>query len=183
MLIRLLPIGNVPEKVLDTVKATLPDIFNSEVRIMPKLDLPVESFNHWRKQYDAEKIMSILSKEKAAKFIDKSIPSIFIVDQDIFYHGLNFVFSVSEQNSSTAVISIARLKPEFYGKSVNLSVLSDRVVKESVHEIGHHLGFGHCRHPFCVMAFSPSVEDIDKKQKYFCRDCKVRAATRGINIE
>ncbi|MFQ6009605.1 MAG: archaemetzincin family Zn-dependent metalloprotease [Candidatus Aenigmatarchaeota archaeon] len=183
MLIRIIPVGNPPQKILETIKASLPDIFNSEVRMMPALDVPQDSYNHWRKQYNAEKIIDILSKEKAAKFIDRSIPSLFIIDQDIYYDGLNFVFGVEDPIHSSAIISLTRLKPEFYGKGVNLLVLSDRAVKEAVHEIGHHLGLGHCRHPFCVMAFSPSVEDVDNKQRYFCRDCKVRAATRGISLE
>jgi predicted Zn-dependent protease len=33
-----------------------------------------------------------------------------------------------------------------------------------------------------VMSFSPSVFDIDKKQKEFCDDCKIRLMTKGINI-
>ena len=56
-------------------------------------------------------------------------------------------------------------------------------MKEAVHEVGHYLGLGHCRHPFCVMAFSPSVEDVDNKKKFICNGCKVKAATRGLDLE
>jgi len=52
-----------------------------------------------------------------------------------------------------------------------------------VHEIGHHLGLEHCHNRWCVMSFSPSVNDVDVKQKAFCNDCKIKMITRGISLD
>ncbi|MEM5804644.1 MAG: archaemetzincin family Zn-dependent metalloprotease [Candidatus Aenigmatarchaeota archaeon] len=183
MLIRIIPVGNIPEKVLESVKAALPDIFNAEVRVLGQHAIPSESYNNWRKQYDAEKIISILTQEKDAQFIDKDIPTLLIADKDLYYDGMNFVFGIEDMTKGCAIISIARLKPEFYKNATNMTVLTERVIKEAVHEIGHHLGLEHCKHPFCVMCFSPSIEDVDNKQKYFCNGCKLKASTKGINLD
>ncbi|WP_081825254.1 matrixin family metalloprotease [Persephonella sp. IF05-L8] len=53
-----------------------------------------------------------------------------------------------------------------------------RITKEAVHEIGHTLGLGHCPDPECVMHFSNSIVDTDRKSYFFCSVCyqKVKAA-------
>lgn len=183
MLIRIIPVGIIPGNIINAVRSTLPDIVGAKCRILAQLEFPKESFNHWRKQYDAEKILKIVSKAKGAMFIDKDVPCLFVAAEDIYYQNLNFVFGLEEHSVSCCLVSIARLKPEFYKKKPNITILVDRTVKECVHEIGHYLGLAHCPHPFCVMSFSACVEDVDKKQKYFCKDCKVKGAMHGFNLE
>ena len=183
MLIRLIPIGDIPQSILELVKQELEGIFRSKCRILTKLEVPKDSFNHWRKQYNAEIILNTLENISEVKFIDKSIPTLLITDIDLYYGGLNFIFGLEDPQRSCAIVSMARLKPEFYDQKRNPRILSERLVKEAVHGMGHHLGLEHCSHPFCVMCFSPSVQDVDKKQKYFCDTCKVKAVARGINIE
>lgn len=179
MLIRIIPVGDLPEKILESLIAEMPLLLNAKARLMPGLQLPEETMNRLRRQYDAEKIMSILSRTHEAKFIDKEVPTLFITEADIYYAGLNFVFGLEDPEKRCAIISLARLKQEFYDGSPNLTVLADRTVKEAVHEIGHYLGLDHCGHSWCVMNFSPSVSDVDAKQKTFCKDCKVKLAIAG----
>jgi len=62
-------------------------------------------------------------------------------------------------------------------------MLQERILKECVHEIGHHLGMDHCRHPFCVMSFSPSIADVDGKKASFCANCKLKLNMKGIEVE
>jgi len=183
MLIRIIPVGNVPGNIINAVRSEFPYILNAKCKVLEPLQFPKESYNHWRKQFDAEKILEILSEDKEAKYIDEEFPTLFLVDKDIYYKNLNFVFGLENQRLNASVVSIARLDPEFYEKKTNLTILGERVVKECVHEVGHHLGLKHCTHVFCVMSYSPSVEDVDKKEKFFCKDCKIKAAMRGINLD
>jgi len=180
MFLRIVPVGNPPQKLLETIETELQDVLSIKCRIMSKLKIPDEAFNRWRKQYNAEVVMEKLSKASEVKFIDKNIPTLLITDADLYYGGLNFVFGLEDATKSSAIVSIARLRPEFYDQRHNPIVLRERVVKEVIHEIGHYLGLGHCKRPFCVMSFSPSVKDVDTKKKYFCNDCKIRLMTKGI---
>ena len=74
------------------------------------------------------------------------------------------------------------MRPEFYDERANINILSERASKEVIHEIGHYFGMNHCYNTWCVMCFSPSVGDIDVKEKYFCDDCKIKLMAKGINI-
>lgn len=181
MLIRIIPVDFAHEKIIKDVRMELPDIVNARCKILGNLSFPREAWNHWRKQFDAEKILEILSKEAEAKYIDEDFPILFLVDKDIYYKNLNYIFGLDTKNSS--IVSIARLNPEFYEKKKNMGVLTERTVKECVHEVGHHLGLEHCAHAFCVMNYSQSVEDVDKKEKFFCKNCKIKAAMKGINLD
>lgn len=183
MLVRVIPVGRPPATILEAVMKELPQYSGVRVRILPSLPVPKETFNQWRKQYNAEQMMSILCKTQVAKFIDREVPTLFITDEDIYYDGLNFVFGVEDPVLSASIVSIARLRPEFYDQRPDHALVIERTVKETLHEVGHQLGMDHCPRPFCVMAFSPSVGDVDSKKKDFCNDCKIRAAMKGISIE
>lgn len=181
MFLRIVPVGEVSEGILNTVKDELENL-NIKCRVMSKIDIPKESYNQWRKQYNAELVMSSLSKISEVKFIDKSIPTLLLTDYDLYYSGLNFIFGLEEPTKSCAIVSMARLKPEFYDERPARGLLEERTVKEVIHELGHYLGLEHCTNNKCVMNFSPSVFDVDKKQKDFCDNCKLTLMTRGISI-
>jgi len=181
MFLRVVPLGEFPKEILEIVKNELENL-NIKCRIMPKLDIPQDTFNHWRKQYNAEMIMNSLSQMSEIKFIDKSIPSLLLTEADLYYGGLNFVFGLEDPAKSCAIVSLARLRTDFYDERPDRNLLEDRVVKEVIHEVGHHLGLDHCVSIGCVMNFSPTVYDIDKKQKNFCESCRIRLMTRGVNV-
>ncbi|MEA2005134.1 MAG: hypothetical protein U9O50_02570 [Acidobacteriota bacterium] len=42
---------------------------------------------------------------------------------------------------------------------------------EAVHELGHTYGLSHCPDAKCVMHFSNSLLDTDKKSASFCTHC------------
>ncbi|OGI12221.1 hypothetical protein A3K64_02730 [Candidatus Micrarchaeota archaeon RBG_16_36_9] len=181
MFLRIVPIGNMPKEILDAIINELENL-NIKCRIMSKIGIPQEAFNQWRRQYNAEIIMNYLSNSSEVKFIDKSIPTLLITEYDLYYRGLNFVFGLEDPTKSCAIVSLARLKTEFYDEKPNKALLEERVIKEVIHNVGHYVGLDHCLHITCVMNFSPSVYDVDKKQKDFCDNCKLDLMTRGISF-
>jgi archaemetzincin len=54
----------------------------------------------------------------------------------------------------------------------NKALLVQRIVKESIHELGHTFGLLHCSYPGCVLNASTYVEDIDQKSDTFCPQCQ-----------
>jgi len=183
MFVRIIPVGNVQDQILVAVVQELQNLLQIRSRILPKVPVPQDSYNHWRKQYDAEAIMNSVVKTTMAKFIDKNVPTLMLTDADLYYRGLNFVFGLEDPIKSTAIVSIARLKTEFYGQKPNITKLNERTTKEVIHEIGHHIGLEHCHNNYCVMSFSPSVQDVDAKQKEFCKECQIKMMTKGIVFE
>jgi archaemetzincin len=182
MLVRLIPIGNLSQKFLGDICNELQTLVNIRCKVLPKLQTPRETYDHFRRQYDAEKIIDILSKSSEAKFIERGMPTIFLTEDDIYYSKLNFVFGLEDLRKNVAIVSIARLKPEFYENRPNPTILTERTVKEIIHEVGHMTGLEHCVHKICIMNFSPSINDIDVKQKDFCSSCRVRMMTRGLEL-
>jgi predicted Zn-dependent protease len=70
-----------------------------------------------------------------------------------------------------AVVSMYRLRQDFYGLQADEELLMKRLLKESVHELGHTLGVSHCDDYRCVMAPSHAVEWIDLKEARLCGKC------------
>jgi len=171
MRIGILHAGKVDDTVLDRIKEHLITAFpNAECKIIAEiLKIPEEAFDSAREQYCSDIILNVVKKQ-AEK--EKTFHRVLgVIDVDIFVSGLNFVFGEAECPGKSALISLWRLRPEFYGKNQNMELFVERSVKEAVHELGHTLGLGHCVNPFCVMYFSNSIFETDRKQSLFCNQC------------
>lgn len=94
-----------------------------------------------------------------------------VADVDLFAGGLNFVFGQAELPGSAAIISLCRLRPEFYGEPPNEALKRRRLLIEAVHELGHTFGLDHCDSNKCVMRFSNALADTDAKGYDFCFEC------------
>ncbi|MDD5416901.1 MAG: archaemetzincin family Zn-dependent metalloprotease [Candidatus Aenigmarchaeota archaeon] len=182
MLIRVVPLGNPGERVLNSLCIQLENSLNAKCRLLRKLDLPSSAHNHFRKQYNAEALIEHVSNIPEVKFIDKEIPTLMVTDEDLYYKGMNFCFGLEDPIKNSCIVSLARLRPEFYDESPNEKIAIERLIKESMHEMGHFKGLYHCTNIKCVMCFSPSVRDIDIKKREFCDNCKLKMMTKGIEF-
>ncbi len=70
-----------------------------------------------------------------------------LTGRDLFVPVLTFVFGQAQLGGRVAVVSLARLRQEFYGMAPNGEILMERAVKEALHETGHTFGLVHCRGP------------------------------------
>jgi archaemetzincin len=87
---------------------------------------------------------------------------------------LTFVFGEAQLEGRCALVSLHRLREEFYGLPGSDALLRERLLKESVHELGHTFGLRHCDDWTCVMASTHAVERLDVKSVEFCRTCAHR---------
>jgi archaemetzincin len=99
---------------------------------------------------------------------------------DLFIPQLNFVFGEADAARRVAVVSICRLRPEFYGDPPDLELFRLRLLKEAIHELGHVFGLAHCRNAYCIMHFSSSIAETDQKGPGFCQECQVKLAAQGV---
>jgi len=97
-----------------------------------------------------------------------------IADVDLYVPRLSFVFGEADVGSGTAIISLCRLRQEYYGLAPDEALFLERATKEIVHELGHTFGLGHCPNDRCVMHFSNSLADTDLKNAQFCNRCRPR---------
>jgi archaemetzincin len=95
-----------------------------------------------------------------------------VTEMDLFVPVLTFVFGEAQLDGRCAVISLQRLREEFYGLPANPALLRERAVKEAVHELGHTFGLRHCPDWRCVMASTHAVERLDLKSAEFCEGCR-----------
>jgi archaemetzincin len=165
--LKIIPLGEVPKKILERVKEELRSTFRIVSEIAPVEKLPKSAFNQFRNQYRSERILDFLERNFEGRILG-------ITKEDLYTEGLNFIFGQAKMKGRVAIVSIARLDPTFWHQPKDNELMEKRTVKECIHEIGHTLGLGHCNKKGCVMTFSNTVGEVDRKTKFLCDMCKLQ---------
>lgn len=168
MKITLKPIGSIDSDTLEHLKERLNRTFGCSIEITSQIDSPDRAYDPKRGQYVASVLLAQLETPAVAR--DGKI--LGLADADLYAPGLNFIFGQADTTSGVAIISLCRLRQEYYGLPSDEGLFLDRVAKEAVHELGHAFGLGHCPDARCIMHFSNSLADTDRKQAQFCSQCR-----------
>ncbi|HUI44258.1 MAG TPA: archaemetzincin family Zn-dependent metalloprotease [Terriglobia bacterium] len=169
-LVQLLPIGAVDGRWLSRMAARLAPEFAARCEVLPAALDPEPSFHPGRGQYCSTELLARMQRQR-----DPACWRLLgVTALDLYIPILTFVFGEAQMNGGCAVVSSHRLRQEFYGLAPDPDVLAERVLKESVHELGHTLGLTHCEDYNCALAPSHSVEWIDLKGISLCAECRAR---------
>jgi archaemetzincin len=164
--ITLKPLGDIADQIMEELKDRVGGIFHCPVEIKACFSDLAQAYDLQRKQYLSSKLLACLGKSEGEERV------VGIVDVDLYVPRLNFVFGEADIVSGTAIISLCRLRQEYYGLAPDEALFLKRATKEIVHEVGHTFGLGHCPNNKCVMHFSNSLADTDLKEAHFCSMCR-----------
>ena len=130
--------------------------------------IPDHSFEAERNQYHSTKIL----KELVRGAPPDSLKVLGVIEKDLCIPILTFVYGEAQLNGIGALVSLARLRQEFYGLPPDHALLRARAIKEAVHEIGHTFGLTHCADHACPMSLSNHVRQVDTKGAALCSRCR-----------
>lgn len=131
-----------------------------EAEVLGPRDVPSEAYDPDRRQYRAEALLQRVKEQPERHLLG-------VTDRDLYAGDLNFVFGLAQLPGKAALISLHRLR-----HGADEAGFRGRALKEAMHEIGHTLGLAHCPDPNCVMHFSNSLADTDRKGAIYCRVCR-----------
>jgi archaemetzincin len=172
--IYLIPIATESEFWLEPLTAGIYREFGVHAKYAKRPVDIAPAFDPLRQQYNSSYLLGTLLSLPLAD-ADKVLG---IAEVDLFIPILTFVFGEAQLDGPGAIVSMYRLHNTFYGMPENEALLTQRIVKESIHELGHTFGLLHCSSPGCVLNSSTYVEDIDQKSDSFCRQCRQQLHAR-----
>lgn len=171
-LARLVPLGPVEDLYTEVVAANLQALMGLPTDILPHRTLFAEAFVEARRQYDAVRLVRRLDER-----LEGAAPCLGLTASDIGTPILTYVFGESQLGGRVALVSTYRLTGLGPGTTL------ERLVKVSLHEMGHVLGLGHCFEPVCLMRSPRNIEQIDEAPSMFCETCRYEIARRVRQLE
>lgn len=163
----IVPIEDIDSKLIDVLADFLRSFF-PEVIVEKATSMPSEAYAAERQQFHTGYIINHLK----IKYTGLRGKVLGVTEEDIFSPEVSFVFGEAPLDGKKAIVSGHRLRPEFHGKKSDETLYCLRLAKEALHQLGHTLGLGHCDHEYCVMNFSSTPKDTDRKNSSPCRDCQ-----------
>lgn len=165
--IQIVPVGIVDRDILEFLSTALGETIGAKCVVSPGAVDPTDAFNAARRQYNSTQILSKLLENEGAN----GGKLLGVADVDLFIPVLTFVFGEAQLENRAALMSVHRLRQQFYGLPADERLFYERCEKEAVHELGHAFGLVHCKNFECVMHFSNSIEQVDLKTNSLCRSC------------
>jgi archaemetzincin len=137
--IQVASVGSVNEEIMQMVARHVKSMFGYEVEIYTRLPEPDYAFDEKRSQYSS----TVIRRDLAA-VLPHPEKFLAVTEADLFIPMMTFVYGQAQLSGKMAIVSLARLKPEFYGLPADKDLTVRRIRKEVSHELGHTFGLVHC---------------------------------------
>jgi archaemetzincin len=162
------PLGPVPTRILQHLATIVQDCCQISCLVGEPMENPDYAQDLEREQYSCKRILQRLHRYCSPH----SWRVLAVTEKDLFVPILKYVFGAAQMEGRCVVISLHRLRPQFYGDEEDEQLLLARLVKTAIHELGHSVGLAHCRRRTCVMYSSTRIDDTDAKMADFCPTCR-----------
>ena len=167
----------VPGDLLAGLAVEMATAFRMECQVRSEHLDPAFAWDRYRDQYHSTAILQAMQP-----LASPGARLLAVTSLDLFVPVLTFVFGEAQLEGSCAVVSLHRLREEFYGLPADETLMRERLVKEAVHELGHTFGLRHCDDWRCVMTSSHGVERLDVKEAAFCGMCRMVVERAGVVV-
>ena len=171
--------GEVDEEAIEAAGRRAALAFGLVAARRPSLPAPAYAFDPARRQYESTAILRAIveARDPAAARV------LAVTEVDLCIPMLTFVFGQAQLDGSAALVSLARLRQEYYGLPANRALLVERAGREALHEMGHTFGLVHCPEPPCAMSLSHNVRQIDARDGGFCPGCRALIAEARTRLD
>ena len=169
-LLQLLRVGSFEPGLARDLAQRLEAEFQVPCQVLPRIVDPEFAFHPERQQYHSSEVLAWME----GQLTSATWRLLALTAADLYIPILTFVFGEARLDGQTALVSIHRLRQEFYGLPPDPELLRDRLVREAVHELGHTFALRHCDNWQCAMSSSSSVEAIDLKGPSLCPICRAK---------
>ena len=161
-------LGPVEEEVMQALEQAVGESLGLLCRRRPPRPRPDFAWDGRRGQYDSTRILRDVFERRplSARCV------LAVTEVDLFLPMLTFVFGQAQLGGPAALISLARLRQEFYGLPPDPWLLRRRAAKEALHELGHSFALIHCPDESCALSLSSDITQVDAKEGEYCHGCR-----------
>jgi archaemetzincin len=162
-------LGPIDPDILRRLRTALSKFLPLPVRLLRPQPLPPETYHVVRNQYNAIQLLEILINQKE----NKAFRVLGVTAGDLYIPIFTFIFGEAQLDGKTAIVSVFRPRGDAGGPVPSRQVFLKRLLKLSLHELGHTFGLKHCLEDGCLMQFSSNLEKLDQKKLALCKYCQI----------
>ena len=162
------PVGDLSDELIEAIAGEIQRVFGFSTAIDSVLQDLSFALDQNRNQHHSTMILEQLAAVTPAR----AVRVIAIAQVDLFIPILTHVYGEAQLGGTACIVSTFRLNEDRSGMNISGKYM-DRIVKETIHELGHTFNLRHCPEDTCIMHYCRNEEDVDRKSDQLCRYCKV----------
>jgi archaemetzincin len=173
------PLGKeLPNEDMAFVKQALVGIYNVQIRVLPRVDLPEQAYYEPRRRYRAEKILPFLL-ERLPSDGDR-ILGLTGVDISTDKGGIKDwgILGLANLGGKECIVSAYRC----HKRSTERVPAPILLAKVAVHEFGHTLGLDHCATRGCLMEDAGGLVRTCDREFDICTRCRAILRASGYTL-
>ena len=168
----LVPLGDVDLQVLQHLRPAIAEFLSLPVQILSPHPLPPHTYHLHRNQYHSTQLLEyLLNNDHGEAFRVLGITAV-----DLYIPIFTFVFGEAQLDGKAAIISTFRPGGGADNIRPRQPIFLERLIKLSLHELGHTFNLPHCRREGCLMGFAANLEILDQKNLKLCEYCRILLA-------
>ena len=141
----LVALGPIDPEILRRLRNAIHKILVLPVRVLRPKPLPPQAYHVVRHQYHSTQLLEyVLAEHNSEAFRILGVTAV-----DLYIPIFTFVFGEAQLDGKAAIISLVRPRGDIDGSMPPREVFLKRLIKLSLHELGHTFGLGHCRQDAC----------------------------------